>query len=225
MPIKYTERAKLPTKVGDTTKLEASKNEFGKFNFIKDIVVATPQWIFVLSCVFLHTMITYLVAIPGCGRGYIGPGGLHEHGKYFNCTGGVAGYIDRAIFGEHMYHHATCHSMYETTQYFDPEGILSVLTSVFLGYLGFQAGRIYHVYTSPIQKVVRWSVWGVVACLIGGLLCNFSKNGGVIPLNKNLWSLSFVLVLGGLGFLIQACLYMVVDVKRKWGGRPFFIQE
>lgn len=41
-------------------------------------------------------------------------------------------------------------------------GILSILTSVFLGYLGFQAGRIYHVYAAPMQKVIRWSIWGVV---------------------------------------------------------------
>lgn len=37
-----------------------------------------------------------------------------------------------------------------------------------------------------------------------------------------MWSLSYVLVLGGLAYLIEACLYILVDVKRKWGGRPFF---
>lgn len=93
-------------------------------------MVAAPQWIFILSCIFLHTMITFLVPIPGCGRGYVGPGGLHEHGKYFNCTGGVAGYIDRAVFGEHMYHHASCHAMYETTQYVDPEGIFQLQLNI-----------------------------------------------------------------------------------------------
>ena len=39
-------------------------------------------------------------------RGYLGPGGLHENGTHFNCTGGAAGYIDRKLFGEnHIYHH------------------------------------------------------------------------------------------------------------------------
>lgn len=90
-------------------------------------MVAAPQWSFVLLCVFIHTVVTYLVALPGCGRGYIGPGGLHDHGKYANCTGGVAGYIDRAVFGEHMYHNGTAHHMYETGQYFDPEGMQSCL--------------------------------------------------------------------------------------------------
>lgn len=42
-------------------------------------------------------------------RGYLGPGGLAEQGKYQNCTGGAAGYIDRLVFGNnHMYGHPTC---------------------------------------------------------------------------------------------------------------------
>lgn len=70
----------------------------------------------------IHTAVTFSVGIPGCEKGYIGPGGLHDHGKYFNCTGGVAGYIDRAVFGEHMYKHPTCEKVYETDVYYDPEG-------------------------------------------------------------------------------------------------------
>jgi hypothetical protein len=29
--------------------------------------------------------------------GYVGPGGLHEHGLHYNCTGGAAGYIDKVV--------------------------------------------------------------------------------------------------------------------------------
>lgn len=58
--------------------------------------------------------------------------------------------------------------------------------------------------------------------LIGGALCEFKRNDGLIPLNKQLWSLSFVLVMSGLAFLIQAFLFVLVDITRKWGGRPFF---
>lgn len=71
-------------------------------------------------CLIIHTSITFLVTVPGCGKGYLGPGGLDEGGKYFNCTGGVAGYIDRQIFGEHMYKAPI--NLYETKQYYDPEG-------------------------------------------------------------------------------------------------------
>jgi len=42
-------------------------------------------------------------------RGYLGPGGLENDKKYFNCTGGSAGYIDRLLLGpKHLYGFPTC---------------------------------------------------------------------------------------------------------------------
>ena len=42
-------------------------------------------------------------------RGYLGPGGLHDNGEHWNCTGGAAGAIDRLVLGEsHMYKTPTC---------------------------------------------------------------------------------------------------------------------
>ena len=32
----------------------------------------------------------------------MGPGGLHNGGRYFNCTGGAAGYIDRLILSQNL---------------------------------------------------------------------------------------------------------------------------
>jgi heparan-alpha-glucosaminide N-acetyltransferase len=33
-------------------------------------------------------LITFIPKFDNCPRGYLGPGGKHEHGKYQNCTGG-----------------------------------------------------------------------------------------------------------------------------------------
>lgn len=42
-------------------------------------------------------------------RGYLGPGGIGDYGKYENCTGGAAKYIDMKIFGlNHIYQGPTC---------------------------------------------------------------------------------------------------------------------
>lgn len=32
-------------------------------------------------------MITFLLKVPGCENGYLGPGGIGDYGKYPNCTG------------------------------------------------------------------------------------------------------------------------------------------
>ena len=59
--------------------------------------------------------------------GYLGPGGLHDDAKYFDCVGGAAGYIDRMILKEaHLHYSAT---VYKSGPY-DPEGILGTLTSI-----------------------------------------------------------------------------------------------
>jgi heparan-alpha-glucosaminide N-acetyltransferase len=58
--------------------------------------------------------------------------------------------------------------------------------------------------------------------LIAGILCNFSKNDGIIPVNKNLWSLSFVLGLASMAFLLQSFIYLIVDAKHWWSGSPFY---
>lgn len=83
--------------------LSKSLLQHARLSFLQDIFVAMPQWIIVLVMVFVHTAITFLLKVPGCGRGYLGPGGDHNLGQYWNCTGGAAGYIDRIVFRDHMF--------------------------------------------------------------------------------------------------------------------------
>ncbi|XP_066256194.1 heparan-alpha-glucosaminide N-acetyltransferase-like [Euwallacea similis] len=196
--------------------------EIESFSCVSDVIQAWPQWLFMLMVVAFHTCITFLVDVPDCGKGYLGPGGLDDGGKHFNCTGGVTGYIDRQFFGEHMYKRPDCKKVYETTVYFDPEGILGTLISLLTVYLGVQAGRTLNTYQNVKAKALRWIIWGCLLSLTGGILCEFKRDDGLIPLNKQLWSLSFVLVTAGLAFIIQTFLFIIVDILRKWGGRPFF---
>ncbi len=83
-------------------------------------------------------LITFLLHVPNCPTGYIGPGGKHDHGKHQNCTGGkilhylfilyylflgAAGYIDQLILGySHLYDQPTCQEIYDTKIPYDPEG-------------------------------------------------------------------------------------------------------
>ena len=41
----------------------------------------------------------------------------------------------------------------------------------------------------PQARVKRWLCYGAVCGLVAASLAGFSKNEGVIPINKNLWSL------------------------------------
>ena len=188
---------------------------------LKDILDYVYQWILVLAVLLVFLLITYVSKLEGCPRGYTGPGGLADYGQYWDCTGGAALYLDQKIFGEaHMYHEPTSQRVYHTGMY-DPEGFLGNLTSLFLTFTGYQCGRILINYKEDKDKIIRWVIWGVVLASIGTVLCGASKNEGLIPLNKNLWSISFVLVLGGLAFLCIAACYVIVDMKKWWLGWPF----
>ena len=58
---------------------------------------------------------------------------------------------------------------------------------------------------------------------MAGGLCGFQQFDGPIPVNKNLWTLSFVCLLGGWGFLVLGGLYTCIDRFKLWDGGPFRI--
>ncbi|ELT89271.1 hypothetical protein CAPTEDRAFT_227545 [Capitella teleta] len=197
-----------------------------RLDMVRDITDHWPQWGIVLVMVACHLGLTFLLPISDvegtCPTGYLGPGGLHEGGKYENCTGGAAAVIDRWFFSrQHVYQTPTCKEVYKTVEPHDPEGILGTLTSIFLCFLGLQAGVILTTFKQKSPRMRRWIVWGIILGLIAGLLCGFKQDGGWIPVNKNLWSLSFVLGLASMAFVLLAVFYLLIDVHGLWSGAPF----
>lgn len=140
-------------------------------------------------------------------RGYLGPGGLHDGAFYANCTGGATGYIDKTILGlRHLYQTPTATIIYRSEP-FDPEGVFGTLfwnssifstpnhftfisgtlNSIVQVFIGVQAGTTLLIFKSHASRLTRWLLWAILTGVVGGVLCGFSKEDGVIPLNKNLW--------------------------------------
>ncbi|XP_012553482.2 heparan-alpha-glucosaminide N-acetyltransferase isoform X1 [Hydra vulgaris] len=188
-----------------------------------DIIPFGIQWLFIFCLLAIHTAITFRLPVPGCPTGYLGPGGLSEGGKYFYCTGGAAGYIDKLVFGEkHLYRNPSLKNIYLTKQNFDPEGLLGYLTSIVLTFFGLQAGRIMFMYKSHKSQVLRWFIWTLITGGIAFGLTSGSLNNGLIPINKNLWSLSFVMATSATSFLLFSFCYILCDIFHVWNGSPFF---
>jgi len=192
---------------------------------IADIVQLLPQWVIMLCILLLHQLVVVLVAAPGCDPGYSGPGGLHGWTPDKNntgCIGGITGYIDKQFFtSQHIYGNPTAKGVYSASA-FDPEGILGSLTTIFQVFLGYQAGYILQVYSGHVDRIGRWICWSVLTGTIGAVLCGASQNDGWVPVNKNLWSISFVMVTSSFAFLLLAVLYFLIDVKHLWKGQPLF---
>ncbi|XP_073854869.1 heparan-alpha-glucosaminide N-acetyltransferase isoform X11 [Macaca fascicularis] len=191
---------------------------------LRDITSSWPQWLLILALEGLWLGLTFLLPVPGCPTGYLGPGGIGDFGKYPNCTGGAAGYIDRLLLGDdHLYQHPSSTVLYHTEVAYDPEGILGTINSIVMAFLGVQAGKILLYYKAQTKDIlIRFTAWCCILGLISVVLTKVSENEGFIPVNKNLWSLSYVTTLSSFAFFILLVLYPVVDVKGLWTGTPFF---
>ncbi|KAJ8667901.1 hypothetical protein QAD02_009564 [Eretmocerus hayati] len=186
---------------------------------IRDISILVPQWIIALSVLAAHCFIVFLLPVPGCPKGYFGPGGRHADSKYLNCTGGATGYVDKLLLGEnHIFRFPTTDKVYGSGR-FDPEGILGCLTSIFQVFLGVQAGQTMRIYKGWKSRILRWLTWALVLGVIG-ISLHFTK---VVPVNKNLWSISFVMVTTCFSLGLLSASYLFTDVLNIWDGGPFRI--
>ncbi|XP_068089767.1 heparan-alpha-glucosaminide N-acetyltransferase [Hyperolius riggenbachi] len=191
---------------------------------LQDVVIFWPQWLIVLVLEAAWLCLTLLLPVPGCPTGYLGPGGIGDYGKFANCTGGAAAYIDKLVLGEeHVYQHPSSNVIYKTSVPYDPEGILGTINSIVIAFLGLQAGKILMFYKNQHKQVlVRFFTWSVVMGVISAILTKCSTNEGFIPVNKNMWSISYVTTLSCFAFFLLLIIYGLVDVKHYWTGFPFF---
>lgn len=189
---------------------------------LADVVPHLGEFVVVALLAAAHVAPMLWAAEPGCGRGYLGPGGIGDGGAYANCTGGFAARVDRAVFGaRHMLAAPTCRALYATQAPCDPEGLWGTLSSVVLAFVGLQCGRVLLHHHGHGQRIARWTLWAALCGAAALALCGARRDGGVLPLNKNLWSLSFALATAALACVLLAVCYTLVDVLSVWSGAPF----
>ena len=96
---------------------------------------------------------------------------------------------------------------------FDPEGVLSTLPSLVTYFIGLLVGAFLEKNNDKRLIINQLSIAGILL-IIGGLLWHFA-----FPINKKLWTSSYVLFAGGLSTLIFTLCYYVVDVlgSKNWG--------
>ena len=114
----------------------------------------------------------------------------------------LANYLDVQIFGTHNY-----------KEDYDPEGLLSTLPAIVSALLGIFTGLIL-TSKQPKKATILMGIGG--SLLILGYIWDV-----VFPINKALWTSSFVLVTAGWANLILALIYYLTDVKKLEFGSIF----
>ena len=179
------------------------------------------EWVVQAILLSIYFILCVAAAAPGCPVGYNGPGGLSDYKSNKKCTGGIHRFLDIMLFtNKHIYQKPTCMEIYDCKSH-DPEGALGSLSACTLTYLGLMSGRVLVHFKSHGDRVRIWLGMAMICLFVGGVLCGFSKNEGFIPINKNLWSVSFCTVSAGSGLLLLAFTYIIVDVYKYCSGAPF----
>jgi predicted acyltransferase len=119
-------------------------------------------------------------------------------------AGNVQRAVDLAVLKGHLWKNAAG---------WDPEGIVSTLTAIATMLTGTLTGFFLRGAATVKEKVGRLLVWGAVAAA-AGLLC-----ARVLPINKNLWTGSYVIFTSGAALVALAICLFILDVLG-WK-RPF----
>jgi len=140
-----------------------------------------------------------LVPVPG-----FGPGVLDSK------EGNLAAYVDRAVIGtQHIWRQA---------KVYDPEGILSTLPAIATTLCGVLTGHLLRSRRTAAEKAAAMFVAGAAA-IIAGWAWNYW-----FPVNKALWTSSYVLLSAGMALQLLAVCYWLIDMKgyRAWA-KPFVV--
>jgi predicted acyltransferase len=134
-----------------------------------------------------YYMLLRWVPVPGYGM----PG---VHVAFLDPQGNLAAWLDRQIFpASHLY----------LQGFYDPEGLLSSLAALASTLIGVLAG----IRLSREKAVsLKWIFIAGTSCLAAGLLWS-----PWFPLNKRLWTSSFVLVTGGISLIAFGFLRWRLD--------------
>jgi predicted acyltransferase len=154
------------------------------------------QGIIFASLLVLYWAALALIPVPGFGAGVLTP------------EGNLTSYLDRLLLPGSF----CCFT------YGDNEGLLSTLPAISTCLLGVLSGHWLRSRYSQHKKALGLLAAGLLSLLVAWLW-NF-----IFPINKLIWTSSYVLWAGGWSLLLLTLFYYIMDVKgrQKWAF-PFIV--
>lgn len=147
------------------------------------------RFIWVAGILLTYYAALFLIPVPGYGAGDL------------SFEGNLVGWFDRNFMPGRLLQGT-----------YDELAILTQFPALCLTILGTAAGDTLRDQLSPGLKIQRMVIYGVIGIALASLWqLHF-------PINKHLWSSSFILLTGGMAFLTLALFYYIIDVLgyRKW---------
>lgn len=152
-----------------------------------------------------YSALMLLAPVPGIGAGVLEPG--QDFGAY----------VDRLVLGNHMW---------VQSKTWDPEGLVSTIPALCSQLVGVLAGRWLLWSATRTEQTVWMLLAGLLLLALGSIF-----DAILMPINKNLWTPSFCLLMSGWALIAFAAFYWLLDASpsaalRQAAGRwsrPFVI--
>jgi predicted acyltransferase len=155
-------------------------------------------WIFAIILLVYYILMNF-VPVPGFGPSNLEPGT------------NLAAWLDRIILTENH--------LWNQTKTWDPESILSTLPAISTCLFGVLAGIWLQRKDRTDAEKVSWMFSIAAISIVAGLVWD-----GFFPMNKALWTSSFVLYVGGLALAAFTLCYWFIDVQgHKKFTKPFVV--
>lgn len=147
------------------------------------------------ALLLLYWALMSLIPAPGFSAGDL------------SLEGNLAAYVDRTLLGAHTW-----------KPLYDPEGVLSTIPAIVTTLAGVLTGHWLRSDRSQLEKATGMFVAGAVSMVAGWTW------GFWFPINKALWTSSYVLLTAGLALQFLAVCFWLVDIKgfRQWA-TPFVV--
>jgi predicted acyltransferase len=166
---------------------------------VASLYILSPGWrskaVLAAAALGGYWLLMRYVPVPGYGM----PG---RDVPLLNRDGNLVAWLDRQIF--------SAPHLYERTR--DPEGLLSTIPALATTLMGLLTGIWLRTQRAMMQKVRGIAVAGVLAILLGGVW------NAWFPINKKLWTSSYVLFAGGLSLVLLAVCLALVDRRARKAG-------
>jgi predicted acyltransferase len=128
----------------------------------------------------------------------------------------LAGWLDRALLDWRRF--GLGNHLWVGSRTWDPEGILSTSGAIATALIGNLAGRLIGDPRPLIERIAGLFAAGAIGMVVG-LMWNWS-----FPINKGLWTGSYVIFTGGMACVALATIIWLIDVQNwKWWTKPFQI--
>ena len=157
---------------------------------------APTKWMALAAALVGYWVLVRWVPIPGIGM----PG---RDVPFMDVSRNLVSWIDQHLFPYHLYLYPPNHNVR------DPEGLLSDLPAIGTSLMGVLAGLWLKSSRAVGRKTVGLAIAAMCSLAVGYL---WSME---FPLNKNMWTSSFVLVAGGYSLSLMTFCYFVIE-RMNW---------